>query len=368
MDRTSCFGIGCFHFGILVTTPSRFVMKQYVRQVEQFLDFTETVEEHSTDAKEADFELTTQPYSMDSGGFFPGEFLHRIEFVVRIAHRVQDEILRTIRGDDFEWAGPGTEIFKVTMEYYYHGPIAVVECLDVEDGSSDPADAVVVVREYIKDKVREYGSGLRFETKGPSPFHAHFFIEEDESTKSFTVDHNRSYGYDRISFRVCPEIYRNRTTWILDLMGHHLSYFYELSRVRSSRMDAWRAIETTWNAVKAVPEASIVSRIREWLARRSNTERLIRDTMDFRAKEVFERQQADSQRQSLSRSENCPDFLTQSVDEYFDETFSKYPTAEVLTLAAFYENKNAKRRDRFAFFVAAVAGGVVGSIITLLAG
>lgn len=368
MDRKSYFGVGCFHFGVSVTVPTRFDVKQYVGQIESFLDFTETVEKHSVEAAEEEtIELTEQPHTMESGGFFPGQHLHKVEFIVRIARRVQTDIMRSIMGTDYSYADDMTEIFKVTTEYYYHGPVTVIECLDTGSRSIEPADAVVLVREYIGEKVNEYGSSLRFETTGPSPFPGHFSVTEDESLRSYKVEHDQSHGYDRVAFRVSPELYGDRTTWVLDLMGHHLSYFYSLSRIRSQRMRAWSGIEQAWNDLKGIIGASIGSKVRIHFGRRARTERLISDIFDFRSEEVFERQQAVSQRKSLARSGNYPDFLVQSVEEAFEETFQAYPTTEVLGLAGFLESKNAKRRDRSAYFFAAVSGGVVGSIITLLA-
>ena len=371
MNPTSFFAIGCFHFAPSVSVPAQFPVGQYVKQLRDFFDSIETIEGHHVDATDEDeiLELTEQPITMDDGGFFPGEHILRVEFTVRIPQRIQTAILKRIWNQYEGIDGALPESFKVTTRYYYHGPVTVVESFGVSEQSlAGPSDAVIIVREYIKGKMEEYGEQLIFETVGPSPFHTDFFVVEDKSTESFVIDHKQLHGYDRVSFRVCPEIFQGRTSWILRTMGHHLSYFYSLARTRSQRMRAWYNIETKWsNAKEILDDTSFRSRVFGSLRRQTITEQLIRDIFDFRSVEVFERQQARSERRSLSGSGDCPSFLNQRIDESFEETFSRFPTAEILSLAAFYEQKKAKRSDRFALLYAAIAGGFVGSAATLLA-
>ena len=368
MTSDSSFGIGCFHFAPIVTVPCRFEIQEHVQEIQRFLDSLETVERRSVLGETGSIELTEQPTTMDTGGFFPGQHLMLVEFTVRIPNRVQTQIMKSVRGQDYDYSGIGTERFKITIRYYFHGPFTVVECLEASENSVEgPSDAVIIVREYLKDKVDEFGAELRFETVGPSPFHADFYVYVADSNKSFRVDHQPSYGYDRVSIQVGPELFKNVTLWIQETMGHDFSFFYSLSRIRAQRMEAWESIETAWSKVKSIlDQKSVMSRVRDSLGGRTSTDELIRDIIDFRAVEVFERQQAESQRLQLSRSGACPDFLKQSVKEGFDETFSRYPTSEMLSLAAFCETKSAKRSDRRALLYAAVAGGIVGSLVTML--
>lgn len=366
MGRMSCFGIGCFHFRPVISIPCRFSVDEYVQRVRKCLDLIDTVESHNIQAEDGVFDIE----HIDERGFFPGHYLICVEFTIRIPFRVQADVVQSIRGMNYGSPQTGTERFRVTTRYYYHGPVTIVECLGVDDGGSvSPSNSVVVVREYMEEKVDQHGQRLQFETVGPSPFHADFSVAEDDSVVSFSIDHDQRYGYDSISFRVCPELLRNRTPWILDLMGHELSYFYSLARVRILRMDMWNDIETQWSEVRQrIEAASIITRLQGLFDRRTTLEALIRSVIDFRSSDVFEHQRAESGRKSLSRSGDCPAFLRQSVDEAFDRTFSPYPTDEMLSLAEFYENKKARRTDRFALLYAAVVGGVVGSFFTLLAG
>ncbi len=370
MERVSCFGVGCFHFGMKVTVPCRFEMARYSQDVNDALGHLETIEEYSVDSRDRVFEVNKQPSSMTTGGLFPPH-IQRVGFVIRIPLRTQIDIMKSVRGSDVPWEGVGTERFKVTTKYYYHGPVTVVECLEVDPSADiNPADSVVIVREYMEDKVREWGSALRFETIGPSPFHVQFFVVEDGSVFDCEVDHRRRHGYDQITFRVHPDAIANDVTgFVIGLMGRHLSYYYSLSRIRSRRVREWRSITTLWKRVCGEPSsAAAIGGVRRSLTRRASVEMLVRRIMEFRGDAVFRRQWAISARERISKTGGGPAFLEERIDQAFGDTFIEYPTSEMLQLASFYEGRNAKLLDRVAFFVAAVAGGIVGAIITFLVG
>ena len=161
MKQLAAFGVGCFHFGIEVTLPYRFNAEDYTKSIEGFLGNLDTVGSfsvHSSDfGAQTEFELTEVPPPLIEGHGFPLHALHSVEFSLRIPNRTQEDIIKGIHGPDYPWIGLGTEHFMVKTRYFYHGPVTLVQCLDIDDGQyEDPSDAVVVVREYHSKRSLSY--------------------------------------------------------------------------------------------------------------------------------------------------------------------------------------------------------------------
>lgn len=369
MTKISTFGVGCFHFGILVDVPYKFRMARYAQRIEEFLRSIETISEFAVEVDQhEEYNLKIQPLSMNEGDIFPIEGIFAVSFSLRIPYRTQVDIMKMIRGPEYSWSDAGTEQFIVRTEYSYHGPVTIIECIEVDDPNDcEPSEAVVIVREYLKKKMEEYDSRLRFELIGPSPFHANLFVVEDKSIhKTFTVDHEPREGYDRVTFGVSPNAFRNRMAFLFEILRTPLSSFYSLQRIRSERIRAWKEIETVWRDVCGESrQSSIFPKLQRSIGRRKNIAALVRHIMTFRAEAVFNNRIARTHMKHVS-GKDCPRFVRKSVEEAITDTVSEYPTTEMLELARFHEDRGAKWLDRVSVFVAAVTGGIIGAIITLL--
>lgn len=371
MEQIATFGIGCFHFGMNMAIPYHFSATRYAQTVEEFLGSLDTVGTFSVTmsglAAGREREITEEPRSMSDGWVFPLGAIQSMEFSLRIPHRTQEEIIQGIRGRAYRWPGLKTEHFMVRTEYFYHGPVTLVECLDLDDERpKKPSDAVVVVREYLARRLDESDHGLRLEYTGPSPFHANFFAFEDQSVDEFVrVEHIQKPGYDVIKLFLQEGALTDGCARLLDWMGPWLVAVYELERMRNRRIHKWAKIQSRMRSLdKLVGRKSYLKKLVGIYRRRANIEMLVKDVMSLRATTMFERQAASSLRTDLSENHERIEFLDKSVVKAFEGTFFEYPTSEVLELANFYEARDAKWRDRAYFLLAALVGGAVGALIT----
>ena len=276
--------------------------------------------------------------------------------------------MKDVRGPGYSWRGLGTERFRIRTEYFYHGPVTVVECLDVEEPRpARPSDAVLVLRRYLMRKLAESDSDLRMEFMGPSPFHANFFVRVDEAEDSVgQVERKAQLGYDVVEVRLPPDDFGDAIEWFLHHAGNQLSFFYQMLRIERRRSISWQQIEREWKNLHAsVEEQSITGKVTSIYGRRRKIAKLVNQTMLFRANTMFEHRAGTSDRKDLLAREDVADCLREYVSDSFDEAFAEYPTSEVLEFARFYESRDAKWRDRIYFLLAAAMGGAIGAAMTI---
>ena len=370
MKPITTFGVGCFHFSMKLKPPYRLRPLQYADTLETLLRDLDTVGSFSvapsTLASSDDLTLTEDALSiLHEAGWLP-DCIDSVEFSLRIPHRVQQDIIETIYGPDYAWSGLGTEHFMVRTQYFYYGPVTIVECLDLDDSQHDRASrAVIVVREYLKRKLAEAETDMQLEFVGPSPFHANFSVFENEGDGPH-VEYQEMRGYDRIRLHVPPDVLERHTAWILNWMGYVLSFYYHLVRVDNWQMEQWsRVDEARYSLDDPSASKTLFKRVRASMRRRREIGNLVDRVLMFRADMLWNQQMANTAKKGLQTDEG-PDFLDKKVADAFEETFRSYPTSEVLELAEFYETRDAKWRDRAYVLLAAVMGGGIGALLSQL--
>ena len=370
MKPITTFGIGCFHLSMKLEPPYRLRPLQYAETLETLLSDLDTVGSFSvspsTLASSEDLTLTEHALSiLYEAGWLP-DCIDTVEFSLRIPQRVQRNIIEAIDGRDYSWSGLGTEHFMVRTQYFYYGPVTIVECLDVDDSQHDDASqAVVVVREYLKRKLAEAETDIQIEVVGPSPFHADFCVFENEG-KGTHVEYEEKRGYDRIRLHLPSYVSERHTEWILNWMGDLLSFYYHLIRLDNWQMKQWAKVDKAWHSLNDPSGSGTWSkRVGVSIGRRRAIGNLVDRVLMFRAEVLWSQQVAYSAKKGLQTDEG-PDFLDRKVDDAFEETFRGYPTSEVLELAKFYETRDAKWRDRAYVLLAAVMGGGIGALLSQL--
>ena len=172
------FGVGCFHFAPRQMSPENFSRDVFVADLKMSLESINSVKDVSIEGFEwfsggdASFVLDGPAYMADSIGEGPGLFPHAvtstIQFEIFIPMRLQRELLET--------SDPMTnnESFRVTIYYLDYFPVTLVR--GVEQHTTDPSHAVVLVRRFLET---EFSNGkelpIDFQSLGPSPFHTNFF-------------------------------------------------------------------------------------------------------------------------------------------------------------------------------------------------
>lgn len=374
MQPHIAFGVGCFHFAVK-QPPDRFRPADYVETVEGLLRNLDTVDRFSVSPLSLpdrdDWDLPEDALSMlTPHGCAVPNFMHAVEFSLRIPGRVQKDLIGTIRGDDYPWIGLGTEHFMVRTRYFFHGPVTFIECLDLDDREhEDPSDAVIVVREYLRQKLGECGANVALEVIGPSPFHANFFVFDATDSDRPRVEHVERRSYNVINLHIPQQAPEIRPEWLLDWMGDHLSFYYDLKRLDRERIMQWSRIEV---ARRGLNDSSGVNRrlgkIGAFIRRRRAITNLVENVLMFRAEMLSDRQRTFIDNKKIQAVDENLKFLDRKLDDTLEDSFGfdRYPTSELLELAKFYEDRDAKWRDRMYFVLAATMGGTIGAILSQL--
>ena len=249
MDDTISFGIACFHFGISKEPSFRYTNDQYLAELHKFLETIPNIEQISiTDIP--DDQIPSQDINEKISDFpeevFPNWGFGEVKFSIHIPDRIQQQIRQNLQIH--------TERFEVRIIYFYEMPVTFIIPLDPIGECSNPADAVIVVREFLEQQCLNLNSEyIRFEMLGPSPFHAECYIkpgediEFDESSPEFvSKDITIGMGYDKLIFYYDTGIFENRIEAV-DHIFHEiiseLSYFYQIGRLRLIKIRKWEKIE-----------------------------------------------------------------------------------------------------------------------------
>jgi len=368
------FGVGCFHFGIQVTEPQTFIPDDYIRDLRNCLEAIDTISEIDIDytpmaGQPEQIELTGQPDNMEDGICFPHlHFLH-YSFSVYLPYRVQAELA----GVEEELVDSRSEHFKVHMNYNFYGPITYIECQHAPLRSS-PSSAVFTVRKYLERQVNEKNLPVRFETIGPSPFHADFHLIQAPSSEkqddSFEAEYDHKSGYDRITIRAVhshnTQDLNNLKFQVFKILEYELGFFYKFMRARSGRIKAWNGIEDSiQQLLDTIPVGKFPNHFWELFVRRRKLKAYFHNLLSFRASGVFFESSRHEEYRSLYYSEKQKVFLKKYVDEEIENMYT-FPINDLLEMVRFEEARTTKTFEWAAVLLAAILGGVVGSVITHL--
>ena len=190
--------------------------------------------------KNGSYEADTFENLIESYHFFPfpGAFIE-ITFTLFLPERIQKNFKQNLKFLD-----TSCERFKVRLHYPYYFPITIVEALN-DDPEYEPSNGVILCREFLDNCFRDSEeTEIIFETLGPSPFHADFFLIPSEKKELHRFDFERtpSHGYDRIVFRYNPDDFDDVEETFQDLIYHldsQLGFFYRVVHSRVQRDRNW---------------------------------------------------------------------------------------------------------------------------------
>ena len=103
-------------------------------------------------------------------------------FLYLLPHRIQEELVENIGRIS------GTNTLSERFRVHILGsipdlPIAFVEP-DAPSGTPSPADAIVIVREFLRKHLKQTERGsIKLDTLGPSPFHADIYQTQPRRTR-----------------------------------------------------------------------------------------------------------------------------------------------------------------------------------------
>jgi hypothetical protein len=366
------FGVGCFHFSPRTPGPRQFTVANYAEDVRMALQRVATVNNVEIDYEDIDppFELPAGAVlSLDEGaGFYPNPTVFHVSFDLYIPFRIQEELVAETNLDR-----SGTEHFRVQINYTYHAPVAFIESVGPRAGWR-PSSGVQAVREYLEREMSTEDSPVVFEYLGPSPFHAEFYLQEvagfaSADGRAFTVDCVRSRGYADLRFKCAIGAFDSPEEALDELyyqLGDELGLFYDFT---SSDADGYRAWGSLQLAVIEVTESSttrkVLDRARATWTRGAKIRDLHAGLIRFEANQLLEKHRLDTYLKSTYAADD-PAYLRSFLEATAGDR-PVFPTQQIGQLVAFLEERRSRAIELLIVLVAALVGGVAGSLVTLLA-
>lgn len=362
---TRAFGVGCFHFGYRKPTPFEFKASVFMQELRGALSSLPSISDLSATCEE-NYDYTAiiedeQP-SIADGGLFPYISFLYVDFSVFIPARVQDDLFP---GESIS-NRTTTERFRVTTRHGFHGPLSFVECIDARE-ECDPSSAVRVLRAYMAREFSKSATPVTFETLGPSPFHADFFVEggaaDDDDVR---MEEMEQRGYNRITFFHDPTSDSGEVLkFIQDELGHELDLYYDIQRRSVQMMREGDQLIEHWSQLQESAEKmpslwNVRARLRLHRAARNLVLRTLSLQAEFAVKErQIARDVAETYRKGTAT------YMERYVRDRA-QGMPTYPLDSILAWAQHIEEGSFKQAEIIAVVLSAIGGGIVGSLATLL--
>lgn len=370
------FGIGCFHFGLRAAPTGQMTAKEYIKILKDSLGSIKSISSINVDYRKAHGEEIfespgTTPDLGDGEGCYPYLDFFELSFEIYIPFRVQAEFLECPQ----DFLDTTTERFRFKLINNYEGPVAFVECIGANRESS-PSDAVVLLRRYLEKELEAQSSSIRLESLGPSPFQANFFLlpqptqnnKRKAGQSPFQCSQQHQEGYDEVIFHYDSRMITTEEEAKEDLfqaIDSELDLFYEIRCCEVCNINGWEEIQVQLQTLLELQrDKGFWGRTKRLAKRGGLINELVCSLSEFKGQNMFRDTSLNSSHASQYRAEE--NFLKHYVDEALKDR-QKYPTSDVADLVKFIDERHGKTWQNFFVLIAAVLGGILGSLITISA-
>jgi hypothetical protein len=377
MNKLIAFGVGCFHFGLKKINLPSMSGQDYVRELILAIESIPNVKKVDVIApdefKEETIEALESLTSLKEGNnFFPYPSCSLdIDFEIYIPTRLQNEL-----STDLYISSLPTERFIVHIRDSYHFPVTFIELVNANK-DCDPSGSIVIVREFLEKHFTEAKSDyIRFDFLGPSPFYANFFlygenierVEEDFDSDGFSVEQIPQKGYDTFDIHFDKSLYTNLNEAkeaIFYELSDEIGLFYKLEHHNLLQMRQWENLQELVSSLIGTTKGK---GLKAFFSRLLHSNTQIRDAIimlsEFESNHIWTTFILKSDYQDLFNSGKEP--YTNSYITKIIQNFPTYPTNQVRDVISLLENRRSKTVDNLVIILAAILGGIVGAIFTLL--
>lgn len=367
------FGVGCLNLSLGSYDKGTLTVQSYIDEVKRTLEKITTVTDievrFDEDCKDEEIDTSIDAIHMNEGGSCnPCIGFFELEFKIYIPLRVQANITKR----DEKYINTRTDNFKVYIKHDWHGPVAFVECLGA-DSKCQPSTAVRIVRQYLEKEIKNSDSFLIADYLGPSPFHADFYLSKDDTLESdgFSFLHTKKPGYDHLSFNYRSSDFDTEEDALVELfdeLSQELAFFYSLKTTSRERMRDWVEIAETMDQILEFEgDESKVSFLSQFFKRPKLFRKVFQDIGLFKGRQIMVDNITNQHYSGIYISEKHKTYLQELVDKEISNE-QVYPVNEASELMTYFDQKTAKSFELTVIFIAAVLGGIVGALITVLFG
>ena len=366
---SAAFGVGSWDFGLRMDGSFQIDVSQYCSRLKSELETISSLTDLEIIADDDDTIGFNEEHLQNTRfgtAVFPGHTVFKIQFILYIPLRIQEEILGPYFANDI-----GTERFIVHNHFLYHGPVSYVELVDA-DNCRSPSTAVQLVRKYLKNQLDIISSKLVFRFVGPSPFHGDFWLVTDKTLSQgshlFSCETVEDRGYNKIKFHCCVDDFTSKDdacNKLFDGLDDELDLFYEIQRNNIEQYNQWEVVESAvWKLSKKVNTNTKLGRLGFRFYGGENISDLQMDLALFEAGHIRRQHHEDRAFLELYSREK-PVFLKSFVQSSLSSrpVFAVTQMKEVVT---FIEARRTKAIEWTILIAAGLMGGIAGSIATLL--
>lgn len=369
MDVIIPFGIGCFNFGINRPPPFKLIGKQYIADLKSSLKLIPNISNIKTSVDENferfGIEATEPIQSIENGfGFFPSSMsIFTLQFNVYIPFRIQEGLYdRKLRTN--------TENFRVYIKTAYYFIVTYIELLDSTDNCS-PSDGVLTVRKFLEQQFEKINSNLRFESLGPSPFHADFFIkpsgdkDKEKYRNGLYPEQIKKMGYDLFNIYYDPSYFNDITVLTQDvftMLMREVSIYYNIVLSNHLKNLRWKELEAIMNDILITKTKNNINLFFYNLFLLPSKIRNAALTMaEYETSNIWADYLINRNYKDLTIVEKP------LIDSHFKELFNKfakYPIKQLREIIDFLERSRTKTVETIIIIMAALIGGSIGALIT----
>ncbi|HEX2051916.1 MAG TPA: hypothetical protein VHJ34_14965 [Actinomycetota bacterium] len=372
MGQQLGFALGCCHFGPDVG-QRRFTGREYLRNLYRALESIDTIGNISIEYGKTDFLERVfsrpddlRPVSM-GGDFFPDFHLAygRIEFDIHIPRRKQGALLT----DERVTLDGHSENFRFLHEPSFPLPTTFVYPLGGIE--PHPSRAFRLVRDVLEEQSEAFRHfDLTFDYVDPSPYVADCYVMSSEKVdERFAYHHERTRtpGFDKHTFTYSPRRYKSleeAAKTVFSDLAQEVGVLYLLFSETQRRVTVWPEV------AGSVSELVKTHMSRGWTfaLRRFRMSKQLDDAMmlltQYKAEGVMALSNFRAAYGGLYASLERP-LLDEDVQSARDALFES-PVTETGEMLELLERRRRARVDTVLLVTTALAGGSVGTILTLL--
>ena len=364
------FGVGCWDFGLRHDSPFPIDLNQYIALLREGLEAVSSLNNLEIAPRDREeIEINEEHLTETDAGpaILSHGLLYRIKFDLYVPFRIQKGLIGSHVQSETK-----TENFRVHVHYPYHSPVSYVELIK-DNKSSDPSTAMQVFREYMRDQLDQSSSNVIFTFVGPTPFHADFQIEgystRNQTDNIFDHEQLNHPGYADITFRYCTDDIRtieDACETLFYELDYELSLFYEIHRNDSQKYERWAEIEqVTSNLTEHFKKSGWRERLCTARTRGRELAALYVSLAQFEADHILDEHYTNTAYRNIYKSKSSA-FMKSFLEAALRDR-PVFPTKQTTDLMAFIEGRRSKTVELLIVLIAAVVGGIAGSLITSIA-
>lgn len=314
-------------------------------------------------SEELKFDDAGQIPQLEEAGHFPTppRWDTPVKFKLYIPTRIQKEITDSSNPATY------TENFSIEIFYPFYMPVAIVTPIEPSK-ESDPSTALMLVRKFIEKEFKEKSFDyVDFQSLGPSPFHADFFIYEKdddyfEADSNYEMNITKDIGYDLIEFQYSNKFFKDSNEFFDEIKREFINEagaYYQIIQLKNRVRTEWEELE--------ILVALMINDFQEkrlFSIGRSINSHLNETLINFSLFKMNEINNIDLISKIYSSTYEKDEGLLKEYLTYEVNEEDVYPSAEVGELLFLFEQRRSKKTEYVVCLLAAILGGVIGSFLT----